>query len=128
MLKEPQKEASMSAGQGFVKMIRPVGCVLFLLIFVLYLVFCFTYKRPALADYTPPHESSYYTQSSEGLAELKTELEANVFPKLDGVIRCDVNPEFLTVIIDQKDFEATRSAILKYYDENLFQFVGEEVS
>lgn len=34
--------APMTAGQAFVKMIGPFGSVLFLLVFVLFLVFCFT--------------------------------------------------------------------------------------
>ncbi len=32
----------MTAGQQFVKAIGPFGCILFLLIFVLFMVYCFT--------------------------------------------------------------------------------------
>ncbi len=37
-----KKESSMTAGQGFVKMIGPVGSIIFLLMFILFLVYCFT--------------------------------------------------------------------------------------
>ena len=32
----------LTAGQAFVKMIGPFGSILFLLVFVLFLIFCFT--------------------------------------------------------------------------------------
>ena len=37
-----KKESSMTAGQGFVKMIGPVGSAIFLIVFILFLVYCFT--------------------------------------------------------------------------------------
>ncbi len=39
---ENKQEEKLTAGQEFVKMIGPFGSVLFLLLFVLFLVFCFT--------------------------------------------------------------------------------------
>ena len=31
----------MTAGQSFVKAIKPLGCVLFLILFAIFMVFCF---------------------------------------------------------------------------------------
>ena len=39
---EKKNEPLMTAGQAFVKMIGPFGSILFLLVFVLFLIFCFT--------------------------------------------------------------------------------------
>ena len=40
--KRENEEYPMTAGQQFVKAIGPFGCILFLLIFVLFMVYCFT--------------------------------------------------------------------------------------
>ena len=40
--KSQKKDSSMTAGQGFVKMIGPVGSAIFLIVFILFLVYCFT--------------------------------------------------------------------------------------
>lgn len=37
-----EKKPPMTAGQGFVKLIGPVGSAIFLLAFVLFLIYCFT--------------------------------------------------------------------------------------
>ena len=50
-LREKRKETS---GQYLWRVLKPVGCFVVLLIFVVYLVFCFTYKSdPALAPNPP---------------------------------------------------------------------------
>ena len=77
----------MTAGQQFVKWLKPVGCGIFLLVFVLFFIMCFTAKAP-VEGYTVPHDSQYY---AEHLDELKTELETNLFPRLDGIIICVCN-------------------------------------
>ncbi|MEG0876030.1 MAG: hypothetical protein RSD32_00925 [Oscillospiraceae bacterium] len=124
-----KKRADATAGQSFVKSIRPLGAALFLLIFVLFLIVCFTDGRgKPLVGYVPPNYSEYYAQNETTLAELKTELEAKVFPKLEGIIRCELNPKTLTIIIEQTKLEAAKTEILRFYDESLFQFVGEEAS
>lgn len=37
-----ESRSTMTAGQAFVKMIGPFGCILFLVLFVLFLIYCFT--------------------------------------------------------------------------------------
>ena len=39
---EENENYPMTAGQQFVKAIGPFGCILFLTIFILFMVFCFT--------------------------------------------------------------------------------------
>lgn len=114
----------MSAGQDFVKKIGTLGSIFFLLLFVLFLVYCFTPKPAPLAGYISPHDSTYYGQSETTLNELKTELEANVFPKLIGNESCWISDSKLIVALDQNSYSNTRSSILNYYDESLFEFTN----
>ena len=116
----------MSAGQDFAKKIGPLGGAFFLLLFVLFLIYCFTAKPNPLAGYTPPRTSSYYAQSAATLSELKAELEANVFPKLEGEESCSVKDGKLVLVIDSADFKTSRSAILRYYNDSLFEFVSND--
>ena len=114
----------MSAGQEFAKKIGPIGGAFFLLLFVVFLVYCFTAKPDPLAGYVSPHDSTYYAQSDATLAELKTELEANVFPKLTGELNCQVKDGKLELVIDSESFKSCRSAISKHFDGKLFEFVS----
>ena len=116
----------MNAGQEFVKKIRPLGVALFLILFVLFLYICFTAGTNPIPGYESPHDSEYYSRSDSTLEELKTELEANVFPKLGGVESCAVSDGKIKVVIDSESFATSRSAILRYYDENLFEFTKKE--
>lgn len=113
----------MTAGQEFVKKIRPVGVVFFLALLLLFLYICFTSGANPIPGYEPPHDSTYYAQSVQTLAELKTELETNVFPKLGSIEDCRIEQDRLVITIDRSRFATTRSAIEKFYDESLFTFV-----
>lgn len=113
----------MNTGQDFVKKIGPFGCVLFLGLFVFFLIYCFT-AGPAdpLKGYEAPYASNYYAESAETLEQLHTELKANVFPKLNGIISSEIKDEKLVIAIEGSSFADSRDAILNYYDENLFYF------
>ena len=106
----------MTAGEQFVKWIKPAGCVLFLGIFAAFLVICFTAKAP-VEGYTVPHDSQYYARH---LDELKAELETNLFPKLEGIEDCYISGDKLRIIISDAGFEKSSTAITHYYGENLF--------
>ena len=116
----------MSAGQDFAKKIGPLGGAFFLLLFVLFLIYCFTAKPNPLAGYEAPHDSTYYAQNETTLSELKAELEANVLPKLEGEESCTVKDGKLVLVINSADFKTSRSAILRYYDDSLFEFVSND--
>ena len=106
----------MTAGEQFVKWIKPAGCVLFLGIFAAFLVICFTAKAP-VEGYTVPHDSQYYAQH---LDELKAELETNLFPRLEGIEDCYISGDKLKIIISDAGFEKSSKAITHYYGEHLF--------
>ncbi len=116
----------MSAGQDFAKKIGPLGGAFFLLLFALFLIYCFTAKPNPLAGYMPPHDSTYYAQNDTTLSELKTELETNVFPKLEGNESCAVKDGKLALVTAGENLESCRSAITRYYDESLFEFADRE--
>ena len=113
----------MGTGQEFVKKIKPFGSFLFLLIFVLFLLICFTSGKKLIPGYESPHESSYYSQNDATLTELKSELETNIFPHLEGITDSRVSNGKLVVTIAADSYYVSRSAILKYYDVSLFEFV-----
>ena len=71
----------MTAGQSFVKAIKPLGCVLFLILFAVFMVFCFTSKAPLGDKYTCPQTTEYY---SEHLDEFEQELKTNLLPLVDA--------------------------------------------
>lgn len=113
----------MNTGEEFVKKIRPLGAALFLLAFVLFLVMAFTSGRPPIPGYAPPQSVEYYAWSEERLNELKAELEQNVFPALGGgVTDCRVFEGRLHLTIEKKQYPKLRSALLRYYGNELFTF------
>jgi hypothetical protein len=111
----------MNSGQQFVKMLRPLGCVLFLLMAVGVTLICFTAGRDPIPGYAAPEDTAYY---AEHLDALQQELETSVFPQLQGVVGSEITGDQLTVQIDGESFAVTRSAILRYFDESLFLFVS----
>lgn len=112
----------MTAGESFVKMLKPAGCVLFLLLFVFFLIFCFTAKAP-LEGYVKPQTTEYYLTHLE---ELEKELETNMFPRLEGIEDCYVNGDRLTIIISSDDYEESSGIITHYYDKELFDIQKSE--
>ncbi len=58
-LLEKKQERS---GEYLWSVLKPAGCILVLVILVLYLVFCFTYQHDPLADEAPAPQQSEQTQ------------------------------------------------------------------
>lgn len=112
----------MTAGQQFVKMLRPLGCALCLALFVGFMIMCFSAKAP-VKDYVIPHDSEYFAAH---LDELETELETNLFPKLDGIEDCYITGDKLTIIIDSDNYEQSSKAIIHYYGDKLFSIEKTE--
>ena len=110
----------MTAGQEFVKRLRPVGCVIFLLMFALFLVICFTAGNNApVKGYLPPHDTEYYSQHPD---ELMAELEENLLPRLGAEADCTVTGDKVTVRADAQDYDIIRNALVHYYTDKLFVF------
>lgn len=116
-----EEKNTESAGQEFVRWLRPGGCILLIVIAVLVIAMCFISGQDPIPGYAPPQSSEYY---AEHLDELKTELETNVFPIIGGVLDCSVQGDKLNVTLEASGFAVTRSAILRYYDIALFEFVS----
>lgn len=110
----------MTAGQDFVRMLKPAGCAIFLIIFVSFLVICFTAGGKApVSGYLPPHDTEYY---SSHLDELCTELEDNLLPQLGADADCSISGERITVKTDSAQMESVKNALTHYYTDVLFEF------
>ena len=110
----------MTAGEEFVKKLRPVGCVVFLVMFAAFMTLCFTAAGNApVKGYNPPHDTKYY---STHLDELRAELEENLLPQLEGETECEVNGDRLSVTVDAEHFDTVKKALVHYYTEKLFTF------
>ena len=112
-------EPKPTAGQTFVKNIRPAGCALFLILAILVTAICLTSGRDPVPGYEPPQSMEYYAANPEALA---SELETNLLPWLEYEISVSVTGETVTVTVEDENFVAGRAAILRYFDEALFRF------
>ena len=110
----------MTAGQDFVKKLRPFGCVLFIGMSVLFLILCFTSVGKApLPDYYAPHTAEYYETH---LDELCTELTEHMLPMLGCDADFAVTGEKITVTAAPDELEAVKGAVVHYYTDRLFIF------
>ena len=115
------RENHDTAGQAFVRLIRPAGCALFLLLAVLVTAICLTSGRDPIPGYQPPQTEAYYAGHP---AELVTELESAVFPALAEkyALSAELSDGGVTVTVERGNFAAARAAILRYFDESLLDF------
>ena len=112
-------EEKLTAGQSFVKSIRPAGCALFLILAVLVAAVCLTAGRDPIPGYRPPERASY----ENDLSRLEQVLEEQVFPKLPEYdMAARLTGDTVTVTIDDAHFVVGRSAILRYFPEDLITF------
>ena len=107
------------AGQEFVKMLKPAGCVIFILVTIAFFIICFKPATHPVEGYEAPHDSEYYAQHID---ELKTELEDNLFPKLDGIVDCTLEGSQLKITFEEASFSDAAGSIVYYYDKELFIF------
>lgn len=116
---ESVPESKPTAGQTFVKNIRPAGCALFLILAILVTAVCLTSGRDPVSGYEAPQETAYYAENPEALVY---ELETNVFPALEYDMAASVANGAVTVTIEDENFVIGRAAVLRYFDESLFVF------
>ncbi len=115
----PRPAPSETAGQQFVKRIRPAGCVLFIALAILVTAICLTSGRDPITGYKAPQTTEYYAAHPD---ELAAELEANVFPALLAyTLSAEAGEDGVTVTVGG-NLAAARSAILRYFDQSLLIF------
>lgn len=114
----------MDAMNQFLKKIGPVGSAIFLGIFLLYLVMCFTQGKDELKDYDPPRDGAYYRLH---LGELARELEDNVMPRLEGIesVTWREGEKTVTVTITEDRFFPVRRSLLRHFPSELLTLEKE---
>ena len=113
----------MSAGEDFVRRIRPLGCALFLILALGVTVLCFTLNNDPVKGYEAPEDTAYYAAHPEALV---AELEAHIFPALEGEERARVTEDGkVLVTLEEEHYYPSRGAILQYFDVSLLEFRQE---
>ena len=117
-----EEKKPMQSGQWLWKNLKPFGCILCLAIMVLTVWICLTSGKDPIPGYEAPADAEYYSANIQALAE---ELEENVFPHLEGVLGWESGDGVISITIAEEDFAASRSAMLRYFDAELFEFIME---
>lgn len=120
---ELRQDRLIAGREQLVRTLKPFGCFLVLFCFVSMLALCFSTGREPVKGYAPPESSEYYAGH---LDELKAELEANLFPYLEGVTGCEEADGVLEIVIESDSYVTTRAAVIRYYDRELFSFIQAE--
>lgn len=115
----PDPTEKEEPGAQIARWLGPVGGVFVLLLSALMVVYCFTAGANPVPGYTPPHDSDYYAQH---LDELAQELNANFLPVLDETAHAEAGDGTVTVTASEKEYVPVRGAVLKFYDAALFTF------
>ena len=115
----PDPTEKEEPGAQIARWLGPVGGVFVLLLSALMVVFCLTAGANPVPGYVPPHDSAYY---AEHLDELAQELNTNFLPVLDETAHAEVSDGTVTVTASEKEYVPVRGAVLKFYDAALFTF------
>ena len=110
----------MTAGQQFVKMLRPVGCVLCLIVLAAFLLIAFrsgSGKALDIGDYAVPE--SLDVSDAEALG---AELARAVLPQLPGESEWYTRGGRLHLTFESAYFADCRQTVLQYYPDCGIQF------
>lgn len=110
----------MSAGEEFIKWIRPAGAVLVISLFILVTFMLFTAKGAPVDGYTPSESAEYY---SEHLDELCDEINDRLIPKMElSDVTAEVTDGKIAVSGEYENVWRLRFAVIHYFNEDLFIF------
>ena len=106
------------------EVIKPLGGIIILLISAMGIIMLFTTDLGVPKRYESLHETAYYRQSADTMAELLDELNKNVFPSLPGAPVGALNEEGDKIIItaDKKELEKVSAVLMRDFDGSLFVF------
>ena len=106
------------------QVIKPLGGILILIFSALGIIMLFTADLGVPEKYESLHETEYYAQNADTMAELLDELYKNVFTELPGEPHGELNEAGDKIIITagEEDFEKVKAVILRDFDESLFVF------
>ena len=107
------------------KKLKPIGIVIILGAAVLALILCFTADMGIPPKYESLHDTEYYLQSEETMNELVSELEENVFPRLEGITSYGYDPASgkLRITVEKGSYGRVEQVLLRDFDERLFEFL-----
>ncbi|MBR0063819.1 MAG: hypothetical protein IJP67_06605 [Oscillospiraceae bacterium] len=110
----------MSAGEEFIKWIRPAGAAVILVLFIVVTAMLFTVKGVAVEGYTPSESREYY---AEHVDELCGEVNERLIPKmgLEGV-SAEVRDGVIAVSGDGESVQKLRFALIHYFNEDQFVY------
>jgi hypothetical protein len=111
-------------GEDFVKKIGPFGAALVLVLSAVAIILAFTIDLGVPERYVSLHDTEYYMQNTETMAELLDELREHVFPRLEGITNSYVSPngDVVVIYINEADFEKTRGTIVRDFEDIMFEF------
>ena len=114
----------MNMGRDFIKKIGPLGMALIIIFGVLSTYMMFTADLGVPPRYRSLHETEYYRQSGETMEQLHDELREHVFPAMDGILESAVlqDSRQIRIRVNSAYYDRVKSAILRDFDEILFEF------
>lgn len=117
-----EEKKTERSGQWLWRNLKPFGCILCLVLMVAMILICLTAGTDPIPGYEPPMDSGFYASDT---GALERELEENVLPHLEGIVDCAQADGKIVLTIEEAFFAKSRSAVLRYFDGELFEFVME---
>ena len=113
----PLSEKKETSGEYLFRVLKPAGCLIVLVVLVLFFVTCFTHKSDPVKDYTPPQSAEYYAADPAALA---AELNRSLLKILGGTARVENGTVVITAPAEK--LEQIRAAVCAVFDEKLLSF------
>ena len=102
--------------------IKPLGAVLIAVLGILGIIVCFTADLGVPAQYQSQHDTAYYSQNADTLAELLDEAREHVFPNLSGIVSAEVTGGVVSVHVEARELDKARAVLQRDFGEGLFEF------